>query len=442
MKDQISFSRVIFLMVTLFTLSACSGGSSDTPGVIEQQQATDATANTSEVGVSKLTVNGVISGSSRFNPELILTVGDQVYSEPSFTGDNQFSFEIDPAGAADDVYLEASDSATALTLLSYEGAFGDIDLASSSALRVSEITTAAFALAKAQMSDEEADVSDQIDELLSDVSTSELTFLAAVQYFLMSDFALAVVPPVYDDSFELLVDIARLQSTFVNDLESLFPGVIDTAKDEVLSTEFVYQEFSDDNPVGVYLGEDTNVVYALYANGSGRADFFDDDFAKTLSEWRIGSEGELMLEYQPLENRTDELRLLNATKRTKQTMRSQKNSAGVVDPATAATFSYFAFASGFDLASAPGTYTLGDSMTITLLAGGGGNLVNSARNTDEAILWRIDGEGRIVVNSVNRGITHLMTQLHDGAIENPVLYSQVLSGGDVESMTVESFAKL
>lgn len=435
-------SRNLLLATAIASLVGCGGGSDSATSASSDP----ATSAIDPAPVSKtLMIQGAVTDDPIDAASVIFHVGDRQFEAARISDVNGgFEVEIEYDSLDDIVYGEALRGATNIHFLGDVTTVGELLARASDGMvnggRITNITTAKFALASNATNDGQINSYDEFESASAGVDPEQLLNVGAAIKAVVESIDGTTLPSDLDDTLELAEGLADGSSTFIDDLNAVSPGTLVASIDKLLSDGFATIDFDTEDVPGVYMSTTSLKTYALFADGSGLANSFDDSPISRVSQWDVNEDGDVALTFAS-EAKVDVLQLLSSTGDSRQINRkalvSNDEQESFYD---VASYSFFAFDGRFDQADVVGTYSAEEGRDFVLNVGGSGYFVDANGTVSGDLVWRVAGDGRLVL-SLGSGIEQTLTRLATGGDQLRVLSLTTRAGGDVEELIVETLEK-
>lgn len=438
-----NISKSLLLATAIAGLTGCGSGSDTASSVAPDPVATQADPTPTS---SKLTIRGAVTDDPIDSASVMFNVGERQFEATRISDVNgTFEVEIEYDSLDDIVYGEALRGATNIHFLGDVTTVGDLlAQAHDGAVnggRITNITTAKFALARNSTDDGIIDSYAEFRQASLGVDPEQLLNVGAAIKAVVEAIDGTTLPSDVSDTLALADGLADGSSTFIADLNEVSPGTMVASIDKLLSDGFATMDFYSDDVPGVYLSTTSLKTFALFVDGSGLVNTFDDSPISRVSQWGVNADGDLSLVYAADANKTDVLQLLSAT-----AGRLQINSKSLVSNDEeekfydVASFKFYEFDGRFDAASAAGAYNVQDGSDFVLSTDGSGYFADANGTVSGNLSWRVAGDGRLVL-TLGGGLEQTLTRLTGEDGELRVLSLTTRTGGAVESLVVESIEK-
>lgn len=436
-------SKNLLLAAAIAGLVGCGGGSDSATDDSTEPAVTQVDpAPTS----SKLTILGAVTDDPIDSASVVFHVGDREFAATRDSDvSGAFEVEIEYDSLTDIVYGQALRSATNIHFLGNVTTVGELlELADNGVVdggRITNITTAKFALVSNSTDDGSIDSYEEFMTASDGVDPEQLLNVGAAIKAVVEAIDGTTLPSDLADTLALAEGLANGSSTFIEDLNEVSPGTMIASIDKLLNDGFATIDFALENVPGVYLSTTSLKTFALFADGSGLVNTFDDSPVSRVSQWDVNADGDLSLVYAADQNKADLLQLLAATGDSMQINRkavvSNEEEASFYD---VASFKFYAFDGRFSEDTASGSYSVEDGRDFVLNVGGSGFFVDANGTVAGDLSWRVGGDGRLVL-SLGGGVEQTLTRLaaEDGALR--VLSLTTRTGGAVEALVVDSITK-
>ncbi len=436
------FSKNLLLATAIASLVGCGGGSDSTPSASADPAAA---APAPVADANTLMIQGAVTDDPIDSATVMFHVGERQFEAARISDVNGgFEVEIEYDSLDDLVYGEALRGATNIHFLGDVTTVGDLLAQARDGMvnggRITNITTAKFALASNATDDGQIDSYDEFLNASDGVDPERLLNVGAAIKAVVEAIDGTTLPSDVSDTLELAKGLADGSSTFIDDLNAASPGTLATSIDRLLTDGFATMDFYAEDVPGVYVSTTSLKTYALFVDGSGLANSFDDSPISRVSQWDVNADGDVALTFAQ-QAKVDVLQLLSATGDRRQINRkalvSNDEQESFYD---VASYSYFAFEGRFDEAEVVGSYRVEQGRDFVLNVGGVGYFVDANGTVSGDLAWRVAGDGRLVL-SLGNGIEQTLTRLatDDGALR--VLALTTRTGGDVEALIVDTLEK-
>jgi hypothetical protein len=391
------------LLAAATSLGACSSSDSDPIPNLPDPPAPPAPP-------ASITVNGFVTDMPIPNATVVLTVNGQDFTAANPTGaDGSYSVVIettDTDALVECVAFDPDGPARFSALLDsfaglQEGAGADGVLDDAN---ITNVTTAQQLLAEALAVDGSIDDLAELQALAEQVDPAELLELAAAIKVVIDNVQGVVLPQEFEDVQQLAQAIVDGTSTFIADIETTNPGIIDDTVDEVINDGFATTPFVAESVPGVYIVTSGTEVLILMEDGSGY--FAEDQLEGQLVEgitWSLTEGGALVLVFTEAQD-TDTIVLLTDASGV-QTVYVTPVEGGVEQASEAISLVRFGFdPDGFDAATVPGSYRDANSLDPTesqteftvLLVGGTGYDIDVATGVqDDFFTWAVTANAEL-----------------------------------------------
>ena len=272
-----NFSSKLCIALSFAGLVGCGGGGSDSPDPV-----TNATSNDSASTSSKLTITGAVTDDPIDSAMVSFRVGDREFEATRGSDvSGGFSVEIEYDSLDDLVLGQALRNASGIHFM------GDVmtvrDLlrqarnGTVTGARITNVTTAKYVLASNATDDGIIDSYAEFLQASDGVDPQELLNVGASIKAVVEQINGAILPLDLLTTLELAEGIANGSSSFIQDLAVTSPGTLEAAIEKLLNDGFATLDFAEDAVPGVYMGTTALKAFALFADGSGLVNNFDDN---------------------------------------------------------------------------------------------------------------------------------------------------------------------
>ena len=424
----------------LAVLVGCGGGSPSTQDVAP-------VAATAPPATQKLTINGAVTDDPIDSARVSFRVGERHF-EATIDSDVSgiFSVEIEYDSLDDIVYGEALRQASGIHFV------GDVmtvrDLLARSRdgqvddARITNVTTAKFVLASHSTDDGVIDSYDEFESAVDGVDAEQLLNVGAAIKAVVEAIDGTTLPSATATTLELAEAIVDGSSSFISDLNVTSPGTMDAAITKLLSDGYATVDFTAAAVPGVYMSTSSPVAYALFADGSGLINYFDDRDIERIRNWSINEDGDLVLSYAATATKIDVLQQLSASRDALQMNQRRETSAEESVTYDVANFRRFRFDGRFDAAAITGTYTNSDGSgpDFELGTDGQGFFLDASGTPAGDFSWQLAGDGRLVLD-VGADLRRTLSILGATNGELRVLSIDTRTSGAVQGMLVQSYSR-
>lgn len=432
----------------LFVLAACGaalvgcGGGSGGPAAAVQ-----ADLVAPPPPVQKLTIHGAVIDDPIDTASVSFRVGERHYeaSRPS-DANGAFSVEIEYDSVDDLVYGQALRSATGIHFVGDVMTVGELlEKARNGVVngaRITNLTTAKFVLAAHSTADGAIDSYGEFMAASRGVDAEKLVEVGAAIKAVVESIDGTVLPADIRDTLDLAEKIVAGATSFVGDLNVASPATMRASIAKMLTDGYATEDFDPARVPGVYMSTTSLTAYALFADGSGLVNFFDDRDIERVRDWRVNADGDLELDYTAGDGRGDLLQILSDTGAALQINQVRGVPSGAGDAYEVANFEYYAFEGRFKNEEAPGRYANldGSGGDFVLSVGGRGYLLDASGTPAGTLLWNVAGDGRLVL-SLPSGSKTVLTRLAGEGDALRVLSLTTRVGGAVERMLVQTYTR-
>jgi len=392
------------LLAAVMALGACSSSDS-TPIPTPEPPAPPAPP-----AAETITVNGFVTDMPIPNATVVLTVNGQEFTAAEPTGaDGSYSVVIettDTAALVECVAFDPDGPARFSALLDSfaglqagAGADGILDDAN-----ITNVTTAQQLLAEALATDGSIDSLAELQDLAEQVDPAALIELAAAIKVVIDNVQGVALPEEFTDVQQLAQAIVDGTSTFLADVETSNPGIIDATIEEVINDGFATTPFVAESMPGVYIGTSGSDIFILMEGGSG---YFaeEDQFGQLVEDitWSLNDDGALVMVFTEAQD-TDTIVLLTDASGV-QTVYVTSVEGGVEqEPGTFSVVRLGFDPDGFDATSAAGSYRDANSTDedesetefTVLMEGGSGYDIDIATGVqDDFFTWTVNADASL-----------------------------------------------
>lgn len=428
---------VIFLAAGL---TACGGGA-DTADELSQG------AQPQPVAVNKLTIQGAVTDDPIDAAQVSFRIGERHYQASRDSDvDGGFSVDIEYDSLDDLVYGEALRDASGIHLVGSVMTVRELLARASggvvSGTKITNLTTAKFVLAAQATDDGSIDNYAEFDTASRGVDPTALVTVGAAIKVVVEAIDGTVMPPDATTTLELAERIANGSSSFVGDLNALSPQTMSASIQKMLTDGHATEDFDLARVAGVYMSTTSLAAYALFADGSGLVNYFDDRDIERIRDWSINADGDLTLTYAAAGAGQSVLQILSGSGAALQINQVRGAPTAANGAFDVANFEFYDFSGRFDAAAVAGTYASVDDSAADFVLGvdGSGFFLDAQGTVAGGLSWMLAGDGRLVI-SLPSGRKTVMTRLAgDGGVVK-VLAIGTRTGGMVESMLVQSYTK-
>ncbi len=409
LNRHIRFSATLAAAVAL---AACGGGSSGTdPVVVTPPPVPDA-----EI----VTVTGFVTDMPIANATVILSVNGQQFQAPNPTGaDGSFQVDIESDDPDALVLCEAFDpngparfSALLDNFAGLQEDAGDDGVAEE--VNITNVTTAQYLLAQEIAADGSIDSLEELEEVAEQIDPNELLELSAAIKVVVDSVQGTVLPDEFEDVQELAQAIIDETTTFLADIETVNPGILEETIEEVITDGFATVEFAAEDIPGVYVDTEGDDLMVLFADGTGYSaeeEVFQDVSGVLVDEvlveavtWSLTDTGSLEIVFTETQN-VDTATLLNVAGNVMTVHVSTIEGDGTDDEPNTFSVVRFGFdADGFDAATVPGSYRAEPDedeseteFTVFLDEGTGYDIDVATGVLDDFFTWEVNDNGNLVM---------------------------------------------
>jgi len=395
-------------------------------------------------------VRGVVTDAPVPNARVVLSVGGSHFEAPYLTGsDGSFEVMVETGNPQAMVLSEADDPNGTARFVAMTNDFAGMQkTAGASGVisnhKITNVTTAHYLLALRNSEDGSIDSAEELRGLSAQLDNQELLEVAGAIKVVSENLENVSLPPGYGDTLVFAQHLVQGKSTFLNDLETTNPGLLQKAIDLVLTDGSATVSFRADDAAGVYVDTNGSLLLVLNSGGSGTATSADGSTLDTEATWSVRSDGVLQVykrDLQELDEYTlvqDSAGMMNVFAKTSDPSTSSELNSG------AGTMEHFEFLGGFDTSTVSGTYQDPDDPNVYYVFEGGrsGYVLDVSTGTvTENFVWSISSEGNLSV-TYESGRTDTIWRLSGstGSKLNALIESRD-QNGSLSAVGFEAFAK-
>jgi len=393
-------------LAAIMTLGACS--SSDSTPATTPEPPAPPPPPVSET----ITVNGFVTDMPIPNATVVLTVNGQEFTAPEPTGaDGSYSVVIETTDTDALVECVAFDPDGPARFTALLDSFAGLQEAAGSDgilddANITNVTTAQQLLAEALATDGSIDDLAELQELAEQVDPEALIELAAAIKIVIDSVQGVALPEEFTDVQQLAQAIVDGTSTFLADVETTNPGIIDETIEEVINDGFATTPYVAESMPGVYVGTSGTDIFILMEGGSG---YYaeEEQFGQFVEDitWSLTEDGALVLVFTETQD-TDTVVLLTDASGV-QTVYVTSVEEGIdQEPGTYSVVRLGFDPEGFDATSAVGSYRDANSTDedesetefTVLLAGGSGYDLDVATGVqDDYFTWTVNADAALEI---------------------------------------------
>ncbi|MFK8015977.1 MAG: hypothetical protein AB8G17_11125 [Gammaproteobacteria bacterium] len=435
-------SSKLCIALSFAGLVGCGGGGSDATSAV-----TSTSSATPPPVTSKLTITGAVTDDPIDSAIVSFRVGDREF-EASRSSDvsGGFSVDIEYDSLDDIVYGRALRNASGIHFLGDVMTVGDLlDRSTDGTVtgtRITNVTTAKFVLTRHSTDDGSIDSYDEFMQASRGVDPEALLNVGAAIKAVVEAIDGTTLPNDIDTTLDLAEGIVDGSSTFIDDLNVTSPGTLGTAIEKLLSDGFATEDFDEELVPGVYMSTTSLRTYALFEDGSGLLNSFDDSGIQRLSSWAVNSDGDLELTHASRDAKRDILQRLSASGESISINQKRVDTQDEAVTVDVANFDLYRFEGQFDATTAVGSYsnTNGTGLDFVLNAGGTGYFAHSNGTVVGDLTWLVSGDGRLVLD-IGRGQITTLSMLRSDDGELRVLSQDSVTGGFVQNIVIQTFSQ-
>lgn len=439
------------LLTAAMALGACSSGSDPAPA------ATPPAPPAPPPPVAEtLTVSGFVTDMPIANATVVLTVNGQEFTAANPTGaDGSYTVDIettDTDALVECVAFDPNGPARFTALLnSFAGLQEDADVDGIiDDANITNITTAQQLLAESLAADGSIDDLAELQALAEQVDPDELLELAAAIKVVVDGLQGTVLPEEFTDVLELAQAIVDGTTTFVEDIETTNPGIIDAAIAQVVSDGFATVPFDAESMPGVYIDTSGTQITVLMEDGSGylAEDELDGQVIDDIT-WSLTETGALEIAFTGTED-TDTIVLLTDAAGVQTVYVTSVEEGQEQEPGTFSVVRVGFDPAGFDTASATGSYRDPDTddedseteFTV-LVTGGSGYEIDIATGVQDGFFtWVVNADAELVITDDDlpdigeteagqEEITLLLLEGSTADIRNVLIFENVIGSDEI-----------
>lgn len=345
-------------------------------------------------------------------PDAIVTItvdGEQFTASSPTAADGSFEVTISSDDPDALVLCEANDPDGNARFTALLNSFGGIQEEADAGgvadgTNITNVTTAQFLLAQNLATDGSIDDLDELQTLAAQVDPDQLLEVSAAIKVVVDGLAGVSLPEEFADVQALAEAIVDGSSTFVQDLETAMPGLIEQTVQDVLEDESLTTPFEAAALPGALVSEGDE-IYVFFAGGTGYYTEEDSSGIETVETiaWAVDAEDRLVVTFAGADgvSETDTFTLINDAGGVLSVSVTYDEVEG--DATETATFIHLQFGDAFTTANAVGSYRdleEDESPTeyhVVLSDGTGYDIDVLTGDRDDFFTWQIGASGELIV---------------------------------------------